>query len=220
VFGQTGAFGSEDACRLVLEHPLHASFFVSKLWSYFVPEPPPAEVQAKLEALYVSSGHQIRPVLEAILCSPELYEGPCMVKPPVVLTAGLLRALDKPITGEQWVWLGDNAGQRLYYPPDVAGWDDRRWLDTNTIRARWEIVNYALSGTTSYPGASYPEETPAEALAKARAAWGDPALTPATVASLAEFAASFGAAPSQSTRAQRQNALRQLIGASPDFQTC
>jgi hypothetical protein len=156
----------------------------------------------------------------AILCTPEFHEGPRMVKPPVVLAAGLLRALDKPITGEQWVWLCDNAGQRLYYPPDVAGWDDRRWLDTNTIRARWEIANYTLTGRTFNPGAAYPAETPEEALASARAAWGDPTLTPATVASLAEFAASFGASPSSSTRAQRQNALRQLIAASPDYQTC
>ena len=54
MFGKTGAFGWEDACRLVLEHPLHASFFVAKLWSYFIPVPPSAAVQAKLEQLYVS----------------------------------------------------------------------------------------------------------------------------------------------------------------------
>ena len=182
--------------------------------------PPSAGVQAKLEQLYVSSGHQIRPVVEAILCSPEFYEGPRMVKPPVVLAAGLLRALDKPITGEHWVWLGDGAGQRLYYPPDVAGWDDKRWLDTNTIRARWEIANYALEGRTFYPGDPYPEETADQALAKARAAWGNPTLTAATVASLKQFAASFGTSPEGWIRAQRQNALRQLIAASPDYQTC
>jgi len=220
VFGKTGAWGWEDACRLVLGHPLHASFFVAKLWSYFVPVPPSAAVQARLEQLYVSSGHQIRPVVEAILCSPEFHEGPRMVKPPVVLAAGLLRALDKPITGEHWVWLSDGAGQRLYYPPDVAGWDDKRWLDTNTIRARWEIANYALEGRTSYPGDPYPEETADQALAKARAAWGNPSLTAATVASLKQFAASFGASPERLIRAQRQHELRQLIAASPDYQTC
>ena len=69
------------------------SFFVAKLWSYFIPEPPSADVAGRLERLYVDSGNQIRPVLEAILCSPELYEGPRMTKPPVVLNAGMLRAL-------------------------------------------------------------------------------------------------------------------------------
>ena len=37
VFGQTGNWNYEDAVRLCVTHPLHASFFVSKLWSYFVP---------------------------------------------------------------------------------------------------------------------------------------------------------------------------------------
>ena len=50
--------------------------------------------------------------------------------------------------------------------------------------------------------------------------WGDPHLTSATVASLAEFAASFPADTPGWVRAQRQNALRQLIAASPDYQTC
>ena len=40
VFGQSGRFTWEDACRLVVTHPLHPSFFVAKLWSYFIPEPP------------------------------------------------------------------------------------------------------------------------------------------------------------------------------------
>ena len=32
------------------------------------------------------------------------------------------------------------AGQQLFYPPDVGGWDDTRWLDTATFRARWFIA--------------------------------------------------------------------------------
>ena len=146
VFGQSGRFTWEDACRLVVTHPLHPSFFVAKLWSYFIPAPPSADVAAKLEAAYRDSGFQIRPIVEAILCSPEFYEGPRMIKPPAVFTAGMLRARELPIDDERWVWLTDGAGQRLYYPPDVSGWDDKRWLDTNTVRARWDIVNEVLRG--------------------------------------------------------------------------
>ena len=223
VFGKSGRFTWEDAVALVVSHPLHPSFFVAKLWSYFVADPPSADVAAKLEALYVSSGHKIRPVVEAILCSPEFYEGGRMVKPPAVLAAGMLRALNVAIDDERWVWLMDDCGQRLYYPPDVAGWDDRRWLDTNTVRNRWTLVNEALRGKTitSATWNSYQAETADEAVTRARAFWGNPALTAETVASLRDFAAtSVPATPSASLRAQRQNALRQLIGASPDYQTC
>ncbi|MEA2310531.1 MAG: hypothetical protein QOE28_499, partial [Solirubrobacteraceae bacterium] len=231
VFASTGPWNWEDACRLVVNHPLHASFFVAKLWSYFVPEPPSADVASKLEALYVSSGHQIRPVLEAILCSPELYEGPRMTKPPVVLVAGMLRALGRYIDGEQWAWLCDGAGQMLYEPPDVSGWDDKRWLDSNTIRARWDVVNYAVEGRTLSPDSdeayAYPAETPEQAVASARAFWLDPLLSDDAVAGLTELARAFQP-PDDTTstpawqlrqhaslRAQRQTLLRHLIAASP-----
>jgi uncharacterized protein (DUF1800 family) len=236
VFGRTGTWKWEDACRLVVDHPMHPSFFVAKLWSYFIPTPPSAGVAGELERLYVDSGNQIRPVLEAILCSPELYEGPRMTKPPAVFNAGMLRALGKSITGEEWVWLGDGAGQRLYHPPDVSGWDDARWLDSNTVRGRWDIVNYAVSGSTVRPDSaaakSYPAETPEEAVAAARAFWLDPRLAPETETWLLAFARDFQP-PADTTstpawqrqqraqlRTQRQTALRHLIAVSADYQTC
>ena len=37
IFGKSGNYGWQDVCNLCLEHPLHPSFFVTKLWSYFVP---------------------------------------------------------------------------------------------------------------------------------------------------------------------------------------
>ena len=40
VFGRTGNWEWRDACRLCVENPAHPSFFVDKLWSYFVPQPP------------------------------------------------------------------------------------------------------------------------------------------------------------------------------------
>ncbi len=130
---------------MCVRHPMHASFFVEKLWSYFIATPPSDSDRQKLEALYVSSGHQVRPVLEAILLHPALHTGPRMVKPPIVFLAGLLRQLRLRVDGEHWVWYAENAGQRLFYPPDVSGWDDSRWLDTSTVRGRFEAVSDAVN---------------------------------------------------------------------------
>ncbi len=222
VFGQTGAFGTTDALRLVLEHPLHASFFVQKLWSAFIPAPPSDATRARLEALYTGSGRQIRPVLEAILTAPELYAGDRMVKPPVVYCAGLMRARSKTITDGGWEWMCSLAGQRLFYPPDVSGWDDERWLDTSTLAGRWWLANTAIEGGTLQGPAwdSYPAESADTALAGAIAFWGTPWLTAETRACMRDWAAAvlpIGAYPHQ--RAQRQNALRMLVAMSPDFQT-
>jgi hypothetical protein len=221
VFGKTGRWTWEDAARMVVEHDKHPSFFVAKLWSYFIPTPPDAATAAKLEALYKGSGYEIRPVLEAILCAPQLYDGPRMVKPPTVFVAGMLRARRRGITDNLWSWVLSGAGQRVYYPPDVAGWDDKRWLDTNTTLGRWEAVYYMLDEGTEEPGSTtYPAETPEAAVAKARAFWGDPDLSAAGIKALQDFAR--GAIPSNGApwlQAQRQNALRQLVAAAPDYQT-
>ena len=85
-------------------------------------------------------------MLEAILLHPDLHAGSRMVKPPVVVLAGLLRALQRSVDGEYWIWYSESAGQRLFYPPDVSGWDDSRWLDTSTVRGRFEMVSRALVG--------------------------------------------------------------------------
>ncbi|MFL5834066.1 MAG: DUF1800 family protein, partial [Solirubrobacterales bacterium] len=181
IFGQTGAFDWEDAARMVVHHSLHPSFFVNKLWSYFIPVPPSATERQKLEAAYVSSGYQVRPVLEAILLHPQLHQGPRMVKPPVVFLAGMLRALRRAIDQDWWIWLCETAGQRLFYPPDVSGWDDAKWLDTSTMQGRWQLVTHAIYGRQIQGTAlnNYDAtETAAQSLAAAGAFWGDPSLTP------------------------------------------
>jgi len=227
VFGKTGAWDWADAVRMCVGHPLHPSFFVAKLWSYFIATPPSDSDRQALESLYVSSGHQVRPVLEAILLHPDLHAGQRMVKPPVVYLAGLFRRLRRTVESEDLIWQCDDAGQRLFYPPDVSGWDDSRWLDTMTVKGRWEIVRRAYQGRqitgpaiTAYDAA----ETADAALAAARAFWGDPDITADTLAILASFASS--SVPDTLTgtnknryRAYRQNALRVLIHASPDLQT-
>jgi Protein of unknown function (DUF1800) len=227
VFGHAGSWTWEDAVRLCVGHPMHPSFFIDRLWRYFIATPPSAGDRQALEAYYVSSGYQVRPVLEAILLHPDLHQGQRMVKPPVVFLAGLYRRLQRTVDREELIWQSDDAGQRLFYPPDVAGWDDTRWLDTMTVKGRWELVRRAYEGRhitgtaiTSYSA----DETPEQALAAARAFWGDPDITPETLSILSNFATS--SVPGNLTgtnrnryRAWRPNALRILIYASPDLQT-
>jgi uncharacterized protein (DUF1800 family) len=228
VFGLSGTYGWEDACRLCLYHPGHPTFFVSKLWSYFIASPPPEADRLALEALYVNHGFDVRPVLETILRHPLLHAGPTMAKPPVVLLAGMLRAVGRGIDRTGWTSSCSQAGQRLFRPPDVSGWDATRWLDTSTMRGRWVLVAEILNGRhlTGATATSYPaSETAAAAVDRARGFWQDPPLPAHTAPALLDYAGSCLPAvmttSQQSTyRAQRQNSLRQLIAASPDYQVC
>jgi hypothetical protein len=229
VFGKTGNWNWEDAVRLCVEHPLHASFFVTKLWGYFIPTEPDEGTLASLQGLYISSDYSIRAVVEAILQHPDFYEGPELVTPPVVYNAGLLRAVGRYIDTTAWTWLSAGAGQQLFYPPNVSGWEFSRWLDTSTAKARWEMASYVTQKTypNPWPAKGEPEysktEEPDEALSSAMAYWGNPLLTTESEGCIAAFAQSC--LPSKlekweesSSRALRQNALRMLIATAPDMQ--
>jgi uncharacterized protein (DUF1800 family) len=226
IFGHRGRFNYLDSCRLCVEHPLHPSFMIGKLWGYFIPGPIPARALRALQRTYLSSGYEIRPLVEAILRHPLFYEGPRMVIPPVVYCAGLMRSLGRTIIDDSWSWIGEQTGQRLFEPPNVAGWDYGHWLDTSRWSARFTAVNYALQGTvidtssTRYPA----RETPAEAVDAALAHWGEPYLSPRSRGSLLAFSrrAQRGIHADWeqvSYRILRQNALRALIPATPEWQT-
>ena len=226
IFGHRGRFDYLDTCRLCVAHPLHPSFMVTKLWGYFIGAPIPANERGALERAYVAGGHEIRPLVEAILRHPLLYEGPRVVIPPVVYCAGMLRALGRTIVTDAWSWIGALTGQRLFEPPNVAGWDYTHWLDTSRWSGRFTAVNYALQGTIiSTDKPKYSEhETAAQAVAAALAHWGNPHLSPRTRGNLLAFSRraerGIKADWEQVTyRILRQNALRALIPTTPEWQT-
>lgn len=225
IFGRTGNWDWKDVCRLCVTHRLHASFFVEKLWSYFIPAPPSRSTRQGLIGIYLKNDRRILPVVEAILQHPDFYRGPPMVKPPVVFNASLLRSLKDSIRTDAWSWLGDGAGQQLFLPPNVAGWDDERWLDTSTVRARWLMVTYALDSHQheAWDDSYRDHETTRDAVNRALATYGWPALRYDHQTELVEMSNRIPRHitdewQSRPYLAMRQNALLQLIASSPDFQ--
>lgn len=229
VFRRTGTYDWRDAVQLCIDHGAHPGYVVRKLWSYFIPTAPSRADERALARLYRDTGTEIRPVLEAILLHPALHAGPRMVKPPVVHAAGMLRALGRGVDSESWVWLNQSSGQQLFIPPNVAGWDDQRWLDTATWRGRWKAVSHAsapweVKSDAEYLALAGPDETPAAAVDRALAFWGAPAITEATRGQLLAFAADCDRLADKPWKRRqfprvRQHALRQLIASSPDYQT-
>jgi len=213
IFGHAGNYTWSDSVNLCLDHPLHPSYFVDKLWGYFVPTPPDTATARALATIYKTNGFKVHPVVEAILQHPALYEGPRMVVSPVVLNAGLLRMAGRYIDTATWWVQSAAAGQQLFYPPDVGGWDYTRWLDTATWRARWFIAALVQGTTAPTSGSS----DPAALVQSAIGFWGDPTISPQTQSLLLSFAKAQlkrNAAP-----ADIETALRRLVASSPDLQT-
>ena len=223
IFGRTGNFDWQDSCRLCVGHPAHAGYLVGRLWAYFIPTPPPKRTLRALKQGY-RRDRSIRRLVEAILMHPALYEGPRMVKPPIVQIAGMLRARSAGIDTDAWTWIADEAGQRLFQPPNVAGWDEQRWLDTARISGRWSAAAQNTRAAEIDTDDYDEKETAAEAVGKALRFWGNPKLSAKTRAELQRFAGRVENAAREdwqqgSYPALRQNALRILIVTSPDYQT-
>jgi hypothetical protein len=171
----------------------------------------------------------VRPVVAAILRHPLLYEGPRMIKSPVVYTAGLLRARGDRIVTEDWIYLDAMAGQQLFYPPNVAGWNDDRWLDTSTFRARWLIARRALEKHAFSPDhvapADRPPADPVKLVDKALGWWGGLRVSTQTRGALLDYAQKAMAAAIADEGRQRAfpvmtyNGLRHLAAVCPEMQT-
>lgn len=227
IYGKRGNFGWRDSLRLVLAHPEHPRFFVTKLWSYFSSEPLSRADLRAAERLYMSSHQQIRPLVEAMLMHPTFLAGERMVKPPVVQLVGMLRGMGRYIDTDDWVWQSSQIGQTPFYPPNVAGWDATRWLNTGTWQARFNLTADMIGQQRALdPAKDKVKAEPKAMTRRALAFWGAPQISASTLRALRGYAeaAAIGAATADWERQQypalAENALRALIVASPDYQTC
>ena len=226
IFGHLGRFNWRDSCRLAVTHPDHPSFFVRKLWGYFVGADIPRTTARTLERAYVHGGYEVRPLVEAILRHPLFYEGPRLVIPPVVWTAGLLRGSRQTITTTSWAWIASLTGQVLFQPPNVSGWNYAQWLDTSRWAGRLEAVNMALQNHV-LNGKTYPyglTENTREAYQHAIDFWGGRPLSDTARDKLLALGRRIARGQNQTWeqvefRQLRQNAFRSLIPMSPDWMT-
>jgi uncharacterized protein (DUF1800 family) len=191
---------------------------VLKIWGEFIVTPPDATTLGKLTSSYVSSGYQLKPLLEQILSHPLLFESlaePNMLKPPIVYVVGSMRAVGAGVTDASPSQNLDAMGQVPYFPPTVAGWEGGlSWLNTNTALARFGFVGELLNKSTI---ADVIGETPAAAYDRAYAAVGSPWLAPGTQSAVRDYATRAGS-NSPKLRKERQLMLRALMLAGPDAQ--
>ncbi|MBI3721051.1 MAG: DUF1800 domain-containing protein, partial [Fimbriimonas ginsengisoli] len=153
-FGQTGPFGGEDILKMLTDNPRTSEYVASKMWRFFAYPDPEPELVSRLAAIFRQSGLEIKSLLRAIITSPEFYSERAeraIYKNPVdfvIVTArqmGLgellgasegsgLRGLG-PMTQVNQALKG--MGMQLFYPPDVAGWDQgAAWITTATMVER------------------------------------------------------------------------------------
>lgn len=167
--GQGGANGGsleiEAFMDMVFANETSSKFIVRELYRWFVRTDVAPEVEtdlieplAQLFRDYTSSPNQMEVVLKTLLTSDHFFSADvrgCMVKNPVDMTIGLIRATGMPMPtpdhfeAQYNVWsklqiMMADASQSIGEPPNVAGWPayyqaplyDLLWMDSATTAKR------------------------------------------------------------------------------------
>jgi hypothetical protein len=152
--GKTGPLNGGDVVDTILEQPVTGEFIAGKLYRFFVREELAPAVQAELGRSFRTSGYEIRPLLKRILLSKDFYSTPSVatqIKSPVVLLLSTYRKLglrELP-TVPDFGTLTGSLGQRLFDPPNVAGWaGGRTWITPATLLQRGNLFRDVLFPNT------------------------------------------------------------------------
>ena len=161
VLSESGAFTGEQGVDIVLKSPAGPRFIVRKLLRFFVAEEPelPDRCIEPLAVQLRDADWDMSIVMRTILSSRMFYSDQAIgrrVRSPVELVVGLLRSLEGSANVSQ---LGNplgRIGQKLFFPPNVKGWDGgRTWINSSTLLGRANLVHDLLaSEKTRFGGGS------------------------------------------------------------------
>ena len=209
IYGRRGRYDWRDAADLAVGHRLHPSFFVTKLWSYFIPTPPPPGTRRALERLYPRSDHDVRPVVAAILRHPALHDRPADGQAAGRSTSpGCCARCSRGIDTDAWAWLiGDER-------PDAVRAAERGRLGRHALDRHRDVARPLDGGELRARGPHArprPGEDEATRRSRSRARprrstprtrfWGRPTLTRATRAELVGFAQRAARSPHRAVAA-------------------
>jgi uncharacterized protein (DUF1800 family) len=102
-----------------------ARFVSRKLWIYFAGTEPSAALLGQLAATAINNDFNLRPWLRALLTHTEFYAPAArqgLLRAPVDYVVALLAASGIRADPGNPFWLLEGMGQRLLFPPNVAGW--------------------------------------------------------------------------------------------------
>jgi uncharacterized protein (DUF1800 family) len=146
VLGQRGKFDGVQVVEIILSKPVTAEFIATKLYRYFVREEISTEMRTRIGKLLRDKNYEIAPFLEALFLSQDFYSDASVgtrIKPPVELVVSTYRKMGlHDIPGmPDFNELTDAMGQKLLFPPNVAGWvSGQSWITPGLLLVRGNFV--------------------------------------------------------------------------------
>ncbi|MFN0040211.1 MAG: DUF1800 family protein [Burkholderiales bacterium] len=177
VLGRQGNFDGIEVIDTILAQPVTADYVAGKIYRYLVRQELSVALRAQLGQRLRDGRYEIAPFLETVFLSRDFYSAASTgtrIKPPVELVVSTYRKMGlKAIPGvPDFNDVTDSLGQKLFYPPTVAGWaNGRSWITPGLLLARGNFVYDAVFPDINflpldrYPGTDYQIATVSEKLA-------------------------------------------------------
>lgn len=150
--GRSGNFAGDDIVDIIFDQPQCSRFFATSLLNWFVYNDPEPQLVDEVAALLRRRRFELAPVVATILSSNVFYGERAyraLVKSPVEFVVGAHKTLGLPAVDESALPALAQMGQRLFYPPSVAGWPGgENWLTSGTMIARQNFLTRLLGSQT------------------------------------------------------------------------
>lgn len=145
IFGRSGKFDGDDAIRIILKQDAAATHVARTLVQYFVCDHPvPDAMIAPLATELRRTDFHIESIVRRILRSRYFYSQASIgqkIRGPVELAVGLLRSLNGTVGTIELARELRPLGQRVFFPPNVKGWDGgRSWINATTLINRVNLA--------------------------------------------------------------------------------
>ena len=223
--GRSGDWNGDDVVEIACGEAAHARLMAEKLYFFFVHEHASEEVLERFAQVYRDGGTELAPLVRAILTSEEMYGDH-------VLWSKVKSPADHAVTAIRQLRVDDDralrtvanflsaAGQTLFNPPDVAGWDGgMRWINSSSLLSR---MNYGagllgwVDPVKFLGGATW--STAAELVDVVLRRLGPLQVTETTRAALEAYVAPGGQLPAGTALTWRQRGLAQMVISLPEWQ--
>lgn len=143
--GKTGNFDGTDIINIILNTPQCALFICEKIYKEFV-NPNSNKKHIKKMANVFRKNYNISELMEFTLKSDFFYDDKNIgikIKSPVELIVSIHNLIPFEFKKPKFFnFLQYSLGQKLLYPPNVAGWPgNKQWIDANTIMTRVKLAS-------------------------------------------------------------------------------
>ena len=146
LLGRSGNFDGEQIIDILLAQPVTADFIAGKLYRYFVRETLTPDLQKAWGRVLRDKNYDVGAFMETLLLSNDFYSEASRgtrIKPPVELLISTYKKMALasvpgiPDFNDQTELLG----QKLFFPPNVAGWaNGRSWITPGLLLARGNVI--------------------------------------------------------------------------------